>query len=403
MNLLPYLGLLSLAVYYAWRYSKTSIDPDWSIFNLPAFTGAWYGRDFVDCKSPLIYFWYYGIAKIVGVNIKRIRFAHHILISIPGIIVGGWAGLAFIVLINSGWLFAFHGNVGQQPAGMLLLALSWHDPWLSTALVFLAIAFEPKLIVSLLIPILSGWWMPLIVGTAISLGIAGAIWKFYPTIWGWLVEANLVITKRMASLRWKAIKNNHEYSYAYMSGALYCLPWMILAIYTNPSWQYWLPAFAYLVLIVIGGVIYPNHLLILSPWIALALPWQGVAALLITDWTTSLAYTGNIWKKFYPSLESGNAEAQIVGEYLKGKKGTLWANTLHTGVLIHACKPPFGGIAEQIEIRENAPERRKLFKEAWNKKPPDWVTVGPGELFHFNSNGYYLYYETGKSKIYRRL
>jgi len=120
--------LLLVDLFYAWRYAGITIDPDFAMFNFASFTGSWYGRDFVDCKSPAIHIWYWILAKIVGVDIIRIRILHTFLIGLPGVIFyiltgNFWCALAFIVIVNSGWLYAFHGNVGQQAAGYILLAL----------------------------------------------------------------------------------------------------------------------------------------------------------------------------------------------------------------------------------------------------------------------------------------
>lgn len=395
------LALLSL--YMAWRFCKMTIDPDWALFNMAAFTGAWWGRDFVDCKMPTIHLWYYAIAKLVGTNVVRIRFVHHLLVSAPGVIIGGWAGLAFIVMVNSGWLIAFHGNVGQQPAGAILLALYWNNPWLSTALVFLAIAFEPKLVTVLLVPILSGWWLPLLAGLAISAGLALAIRILYPVVWGWLVEANLVITKRMAQQRWKNIRRGGDPTLTSMQGILYVMPWTVLAVYTNPDWRYWLPAAAYIALSLAGGVMRSNHVLVLAPWIALVLPWQGAIALFISDWVSGFAYIGNLWGRFYHGLMVANMEAQVEGNFLKGKPGTLWVNGIHSAVYIHAGKPPFGGMTEQIEIRDQARERRLAWRSAWKKEPPYWVVQAAGPGWDFTPIGYHLEASTDQSKIYRRL
>ena len=136
--------LAVLALFYAWRYSRAEIDPDRAMFNLWGFTGAVYGRDFVDCKMPGIHLWYLALSKIVGRNVKRVRFAHHLVISLPGIIVGGWAGLAYIVIVQSGALLAFHGNVGQPAAALVFVAISLDNPVVSPLLALAALGFEPK-------------------------------------------------------------------------------------------------------------------------------------------------------------------------------------------------------------------------------------------------------------------
>jgi hypothetical protein len=176
---------IALSLWYAWRSSRQIIDPDWAMFNLYAFTGAVYGRDFADCKMPTIHLWYAAIARVVGKDIGRVKFVHHCLIALPGILVGGWAGLAFVVWVNSGWLYGFHGNVGQIPAGLLLLTMTQGNAWVGAVLAFIAIAFEPKMVLSaLLVLALRGWWLPMAAGIVASLALALAVRKLRPMWWG---------------------------------------------------------------------------------------------------------------------------------------------------------------------------------------------------------------------------
>ena len=127
MSMWLLLLLIVLDLYYAWRYAPLDIDPDFALFALTGQTGAWYGRDYVDCKSPLVHIWFWLLSKLWG-SVYGVRFLHYALIGVPGMIyawlTGDWAGgLAFIVLVHSGHLFSFHGNVGDIPAGLILLAL----------------------------------------------------------------------------------------------------------------------------------------------------------------------------------------------------------------------------------------------------------------------------------------
>src|SRR5512135_3430866 len=103
--MLEVLGLLALGVFYGWRYSKSSVDPDWAFFNLYAFTGAMYGRDFVDCKTPGVHIFFALLAKVVGANVERIKFASHFLLSLPSVAVyliahNIWVAVAYVVLVN---------------------------------------------------------------------------------------------------------------------------------------------------------------------------------------------------------------------------------------------------------------------------------------------------------------
>src|SRR5512147_2577943 len=128
--------LLLVCAWYAWRYSRAELDPDMTAFTLQAFTGARYGKDFADCKTPGIHWWFLLITKVVGKSVPRVKFANTFLVSLPSLAIlyytgNFWAGLAFIILVNSGWLIGFHGNVGQVPAGLFAMALIIPNPWIS--------------------------------------------------------------------------------------------------------------------------------------------------------------------------------------------------------------------------------------------------------------------------------
>lgn len=397
------LASILLAVWLAWRYSRIEVDPDWAMFNLAAFTGAWYGRDFLDCKTPAIHLWYYGIARLVGADVQRVRFTHHLLVSIPGVLVGGWAGLAFVMLVNSGWLLAFHGNVGQQAAGFILLALSVDSYWLGGLCVGLAVLFEPKLLPSgALIFLLNGWYAPAAVYTAIAGVILLALRARRRQWWGWLIEANLTITSRMAAMR-RVLMHQVDLTYTAGRGLMYLLPWLCTALLAQPDWRYWLPAAVYAGFIAIGLVVRDNHYLPLAAWVALALPVEAVLLLLVADMVSGFGYLGDIWRRYYPGLTECNKEAQAAGEWLRDKEGRVWVNSLHSGVYIHARKPPLFGLAEQIEIRENTPERRAVWRDGFRANPPEWVVVGYSPGWKFSGQGYRLAHTAGMFEIFRRL
>lgn len=395
--------LLSLAVYYALRYSKTSVDPDWAMFNLMGFTGARYGKDFLDCKSPMIHYWYWAIVKLVGRSVPRVKFVHHLLVSLPGIIVGGWSGAAFIVLVNSGWLFGFHGNVGQPAAGAIFLALNFQHPWLSTGLIFWALSFEPKLIFTLFYPLLRGWHFPLFILSSLVGAAAIAARFFFPEYWAHLVEANLTIPKRMVDFREKLARSGVDFLHTPAMGLAYVLPWLIFSVQQNRDWIYWFPLAAYFLLMIRGIAVRSNHYLPLAAWIAPGLSQaQFVIPLLLVEAFSGIFYIGDIWRRFYPGLRDMNLDAQEVGKWLRDKPGRLWVNGIHTGVYIYAQKPPFGGMTEQIEIRENAQERRDSFRRAFKGDPPEWVVIGQSPGIDFSPTGYDLVARSNSSLIYRR-
>ena len=387
-----YLLITGLVVWYAWKYSKTSIDPDWAMFNLGGFTGALYGRDFVDCKSPLIHLWYAGLAAIVGKNVEKVRFLHHVLVSLPGLALFSYTGsiplgLGFVVLINSGFLLAFHGNVGQIPAGMIALAITTNNPIMGAVALAIALAFEPKLIVSVLIMVvLYGYWFPFSVIVGIGLIIFLALWLWWRDMADWLIYQNITIPGRMAAKRKEAVTKypGSIIAAGNSAGLLYILPITLLAVYQKPVIEYWLPALAFLVITILGWVLRQNHLIPFIGWIVMAgvpdIYWIG---LLIVEFVASGFYLTNIWFVFYRDLVSVNADAKTIGLWLKDKAGDVWVNGIHSGVYIYAEKAPVGGMCEQIEIREVAHERREEWRKSIKKNSPEWVVAShqPGWKF----------------------
>lgn len=400
--------IAALALFYSWRYSRTEIDPDWAMFNLWGFTGAVYGRDFLDCKMPLIHLWYLAIAKVVGRNVARVKFAHHVLISLPGVIVGGWAGLVYVVFINSGALLAFHGNVGQPAAALIFLAMWLDQPVISALLAVLSVGFEPKLApVSFLLSVVSGWGLQFFLAAALA-GTAGVSLKWIkPEWWGRLWEANITITQRMTMLRRKMLQAKDLVIFPWYTqrGFVYALPWVTLGIVAAPDWVYWLPVLAYVALMFVGIVIRPNHLLVLAPWVALAgMPPVTAIALVAADWLSSGLYLGDLWIRFYNGLHRPNIEARTAGEYLLEKPGRLWVNSYHSAVYVYAQKPPVYGLAEQIEIRESAPERREEWRRQFKGDAPEWVVNGPEPGWTFTGKAYEerARSQSGEFVVYRK-
>ncbi len=395
---------LALALWYAWRYSRAEIDPDWAMFNLQAFTGSRYGRDFLDCKTPLIHWWYYAIARVVGRDVGRVRFAHHLLVSLPGIIVGGWAGLAFVTLVNSGWLWAFHGNVGQVPAGLVFIGLLSGDPWVGGLCVGLAVASEPKLLPSAAVMfIVNGWYLPGAVYAVIAGAVALCIRLLSREYWGYLTEANLTIARRMTTFRREMAAQGQTMFHA-STGVLYILPWLVFAVQARPDWRYWLAPALFVGVTLAGLAVRNNHALPLAGWIAAAgLPPGVTLALIAADLISARLYLPDLWKTFYGGLSGPNQDARIVGEWLRDKPGRLWVDGLMTNIYIYARKPIEYGLNEQAEIREVAHERREKWRQAFKASPPEWVVLGFAPGYEFTGAGYRLEAQTSASKIYRRL
>lgn len=377
--------LLAPALFFAWVYSRTDADPDWAYFNLPVFTGSWYGRDTPDCKTPMIWIWYWLIGRVVGANVARIKFTHTLLVSLPGLgyaaITGNvWAGLFYIVLVNSGWLLAFHGNVGQVPAGLIFLALGlgYGLDWICCALVLAAVLFEPKLVLSWVAMVLiRKWYIEAAAFLAAGVIIAAVVRYYWPALFGWVWESSVTIPGRMQKFR--------RGLYPWMPGftstaALHVGPWLAAGAYVIPDWSFWIPALLYLALIATGRVVRPNHLLPLVPWLAYSvgwMPWGVGAALVLVDLVSSGFYLGDIWGRFYSGLVVGMRESKAAGEWLRDKDGRVWVHGLHSEVYLHARRSVPYGLAEQIEIREVAKERREKMLRAWRADPPVWIVITP--------------------------
>ena len=78
-------GLLTLNIYIAWRYSKMPVESDFGIFAMWGMTGAVYGKDFVDCKSPGVHTWLMLLSKVKR-DIKVVRLLHFFVTGLPSVI-----------------------------------------------------------------------------------------------------------------------------------------------------------------------------------------------------------------------------------------------------------------------------------------------------------------------------
>ncbi len=357
-----------------------------------------YGRDFADCKTPGVHIWYWLLSRLAGVNIERIKFANHFLIGSVGVVLYWMTGnfyhaLAYTVLVNSGWLLAFHGNVSQVPAALISVALI-ANPALSVALWLLAVFYEPKLLPSfLVVVVLKGWWFVLPLSL---LGLPVALYR-NKQWFKWLWESSVVIPIRIGKTR------NLETWFPWFTAnpMLYILPWVILGVYYKPDLLYWLPALTYFVFICLGRAIRSNHLIPLIPWL-LGLPPVFTVGLVIIDLVSSGLYLGDIWTRYYPALANINDDAKAAGEWLRDKAGTLYVNGIHSGIYIHARKPLSLGMAEQIEIREVANERREEMRRRWKEAPPDWVVCGDVPGIVFKPIGYSKVATAGANATYRK-
>lgn len=408
--------LIVMTVYIAWQYSKTAADPDWAMFNLAAFTGSWYGRDWADCKTPAIHIWYWILAKISKTSVPVVKFMNHLVIGLVGPAIYAVTGefipaLIYTVMINSGWLWAFHGNVSQLPAALLFIALATDaGPGAMSSLLILTVMVEPKLLPTAIAMLIINQ-----VPALTAIGVLGIIGATCLIIVGFIsIKANITVGQLLAWI-WEGsvtipirMSKNRKGLYTWMpwwtaKAMLYILPLIMLAVWNKPSLAYWIPPITYFLVILTGQVIRQNHLLPLVPWIACSgIPLEFAIGMTLVDWTSAGFYLGDIWTRFYRVFGDHIKAAKATGEYLKNITGSIWVNGMHSEIYIYSRKPVPYGLAEQIEIREVAHERRKLMKERWNKNPADIVVQTESANVTFTSAGYDIIGNNGYNKIWRK-
>jgi hypothetical protein len=371
-------------------------------------TGAVYGRDFVDCKSPGVHTWLMLLAKIKR-DIKVVRFLHFMATGMPSIIyylvTKDYAGaLAFLILIHSGWLYAFHGNVGDIPAGLIFLALITGNPWLFVALLVVATFYEPKLVVAtglmILIKIQTVWLPSLVYGSVLAVSAAILYYK-YRQVFDWIVESAYTIPKRMISSR----KGLYKFMPSFTSiPFMYILPWLFAGVYSKPEFLYWLPAIVLITFQFVGKVIRPNHLLPLAAWIAAAgIRPEIVFALATTDLLSAAMYTGNIWARFYPYCDAITRDAKQIGEWLKGRPGILWVNSMWAQIYLYADKKPTYGMMEIIEVNDVATERREIMNKNISNSPPDWIVTDETARVGYDYRNYRNVAKVSDFIVYKRV
>ena len=400
-------ALLILNSYVAWQYSKMPVESDFGIFAMWGMTGAVYGRDFVDCKSPGVHIWLMLLAKIKR-DIKLVRFLHFFVTGAPAlvyyIVTHDTAGaLAFLILVHSGWLYAFHGNVGDIPAGLLFLALITGNPWVFMALLIAATLYEPKLIVAtglmVLLRIQDVWLPSLVYGSVLAMSAAILYYK-YRQVFDWIVESAYTIPKRMISSR----KGLYKFMPSFTANpVMYILPWLFAGIYSKPEILYWLPAIVLIAFQFLGKVIRPNHLLPLAAWVAAAgIRPEIVFALATTDLLSAGLYIGNIWARFYPYLDAITRDAKQIGEWLRDKPGILWVNSMWAQIYMYANKKPHYGMMEIIEVSEVATERRNAMVELIKQHPPDWIVTDETARVGYDYGKYRNVAKVNNFNVYKR-
>ena len=408
IDALVVVGLLTINSYIAWRYSKMPVESDFGIFAMWGMTGAAYGRDFVDCKSPGVHLWLLLLSKVKR-DIKVVRLLHFFVTGLPSVIYYAFTrdytgALAFLILIHSGWLYAFHGNVGDIPAGLIFLALITGNPWLFMALLVVATLYEPKLVVATGLMTLikvQTVWLPTVVYGAVIGAAAYMLWRYRRSEWDVLVESAYTIPKRMISSR----KGLYKFMPSFTSiPFMYILPWLFAGIYSKPELLYWLPAIVLIAFQFVGKVIRPNHLLPLAAWIAAAgIRPEIVFALATTDLLSAAMYTGNIWARFYPYCDAITKDAKEVGEWLKGRPGVLWVNSMWAQIYLYADKKPTYGMMEIIEVNDVATERREIMNKNISNNPPDWIVTDETARVGYDYRNYRNVAKVSDFIVYKRV
>ncbi len=400
--------LVALNAYISSVYARIDVEPDFATFAMWGVTGARYGKDFVDCKTPLVHSWLALLGKLCKQRIVYMRLIHFLVTGAPATIyyalTKDFAGaLAFLVMVHSGWLLAFHGNVGDLPAGMIFLALIVPGPWIKMGLLVLATLYDPKLIAAtglMTLFSITKLWLPAVVYSGVVLIALAFVWKYKHSLWELLVESSFTIPARMQKSR----KGLYTWMPTYTGiGFIYLLPWVGAAVLSKPEILYWIPPLAFLLFQFTGRVVRQNHLIPLVAWVAASgIRPEFVYALAATDFISSGLYLPDIWKRFYTGLADLIKDAKAVGLWLADKPGTLWVNTMHTEIYLWAKKPPVHGMMEVIEVHAVAKERRRIMENKISKSPPDWIVVGNDINANFDYSDYAVVARSPYFVIYKR-
>lgn len=380
--------------YTAWLYALIPIDPDQGLFMVWGFTGAPYGKGFVDCKTPGIHLWYLMLTKIVGRNVKRVKFLHHFIIGATGSTIiylvtdNFYMAMAWAILINSGWLFSFHGNVGALAALMILPAVLEVDPWIACSAMVLALFLEPKILpAALLLGVAQQWWIPGVAWVIILALFYMATRK--EIIWEYIEESSLRIPLRIS-------RGRRKYSYypwvPYFTAQplLYILPWVIPAVWSQTDLLYWLPLILVMVFQATGKVLRPNHFLLMVPWLALSpIPPSTVLVLFAIELVSSGFYLGDIWSRWAPELGPIAWDVMDAGEQIRERSGDLFATGMWAScIYVWAQKAPVFPLVTNIEVRETATERVAIIKDKWKQRPPELMVTTPKPFLKFQPRGY---------------
>jgi hypothetical protein len=410
----PLLLLISLAIWQSYWLSRQLSDPDFALFNQTTFTGAWYGKDYADCKTPGIHLYYWLIGLVAGASVPIVKFIDHMLTALPGLIYyqisGNFAGaLIYIGLVNSPHLQAFTGNVGHLATALIMASMISIHPGVSCLFLCAAVFVEPKYLpAAIAAAIIQGWWQAIPVLFSGMVAAAGILWLIarfndfdLKTLLGWIIESSVTIPGRMSKYRHKLVQWMPWWT---SEPLMIMLPWIVAAAITRPEMNFWLPAILYVAVISLGFTIRPYHLIPLVPFIALAGIPQDLALILwAIEFLTAGFYLGNMGARHYRYYWDQVLVSSEIGKWMKDKEGSLWVNGMHTEVYLYAQKKCPFDLIEQIEINDVAHERRAVMKEEWIRHPPDWVVVGDNAKVKFQPNGYTIEAEAPGAVVYRKV
>lgn len=372
--------LLALNIWVSYRYAFQPLGPDEGIWMLSGWTGAKYGRDYVDCKPPGIHTWFWLLAKLTRRNVWAAKFIHHLVVGL--LIVAAYllsgslgTGLLATALLQSGWLRAYQSWMDQISGALLLLAVLT-PPGLSVALIAMACLFNVKSAVPGAVwVVLNGYWLELAVALGVGAAIAGPWYMLarqsFEDVW----LSSIDVPARMN--KWRASITGLQFS---QESFLLIIPAVLLCLATNQDYRLWATALSYVVFNAWGRVWRPNHWLPLVLIAALEPPPFFAMVILLAEWVSARFYLGNVWATTYPAIALQLLEARKIGENLAKKDGKIWVNSFHTQIYVYAQKKPEWNCVEQLEIRDVMPERGKLRDETLRKNPPALIVMGPGQI-----------------------
>lgn len=371
--------IMALNAWIAFRYAFQPLGPDEGIWMLSGWTGARYGRDYVDCKPPGIHIWFWLLAKLTKRNIWAAKFLHHLTVGVLIVIsylLSGSFGTALMAtaILQSGWLRAYQ-SWQDQVSGVLLLLVVLSPPYWAAALVALACFFNVKAVIGGIYLLLAGYWIPSIVVASVAGAIVGLLYIIRSNVVSDVWISSIDVPRRMATFR----KQYFPFQIAF-GPMLLIVPFILVSLYTSMDYRVWATVMAYCVLNAWGRVWRSNHWLPLGLLAALMPSPEVAFVVLAAEWVSCRFYMGNVWSITYPEITQQLLEARMVGERMREEQGSVWCNTFHTQIYVYSQKKPVWNQVEQLEIADVTPERGRDRDMLLRKSPPKWIIIGPGSI-----------------------